>query len=247
MQGVAGDERRMTIVEHLEELRRVLIVSIAAWFAGTVVAFVFNGFVLSLLLRPLKLVLGNLHSIVPGAIFTSPTEGISVPIKIATIIGFILALPIIIWQVWSFVSPGLRPVERKFAGPFIASAIVLFACGAAFAYFVMPLGLGFLAGFLGGNAVYFPDINQYLSFFLLLVVIFGVTFEMPVVLVLLGAMRIISSDWLKRRRKVAIVLIIAAAAIVTPGADPFTPTALAIPLLLLYEASILVLSKVLHR
>ncbi|MFN2581421.1 MAG: twin-arginine translocase subunit TatC [Candidatus Dormibacteria bacterium] len=237
----------MTIVEHLEELRRVLIVSLAAWFVGTVVAFIFNGFVLGLLLRPLKLVLGNLHSIVPGAIFTSPTEGISVPIKIATIIGFILAFPIICWQVWSFIAPGLRPVERRFAGPFIASAVILFAAGAAFAYFVMPLGLGFLAGFLGGNAFYFPDIDQYLSFFLLLVVIFGITFEMPVVLVLLGALRIISSAWLRRRRKVAIVLIIAAAAIVTPGADPFTPTALAIPLLLLYEASILVLAKVMHR
>jgi sec-independent protein translocase protein TatC len=247
VQGVAGDERRMTIVEHLEELRRVLIISIAAWFVGTIVAFIFNGFVLDLLLRPLHLVLAHLHSIVPGAIFTSPTEGLSVPIKIATIVGFILAFPIICWQTWSFVSPGLRPVERKFAGPFIASAIVLFAGGAAFAYFVMPLGLGFLAGFLGNNAIYFPDINQYFSFFLLLVVIFGVTFEMPVVLVLLGLLHIISSDWLRRHRRVAIVVIIAAAAIITPGADPFTPVALAVPLLVLYEVSILVLAKVFHR
>ena len=247
MQGVMNDERRMTIVEHLTELRRVLIVTMAAWLVGTIVAFVFNGFILGLLLRPLRLVLGNLHSIVNGAIFTSPTEGLSVPIKIATIAGFILALPVILWQVWSFISPGLRPVERKFAGPFIGSALLLFGCGAAFAYFVMPLGLGFLAGFLGGNAVYFPDIDQYFSFFLLLVVIFGITFEMPVVLVLLGALRIISSDWLRKRRKVAIVVIIAGAAVVTPGADPFTPTALAIPLLLLYEASIIILSKVLKR
>jgi sec-independent protein translocase protein TatC len=247
VQGVVNDERRMTVVEHLAELRRVLIVSLAAWLVGSIVAFIFNGFALGLLLRPLKLVLSHLHTIVPGAIFTSPTEGLSVPIKIATIIGFILALPVIVWQVWSFVSPGLRPVERRFAGPFIGSAIVLFGVGGAFAYFVMPLGLGFLAGFLGNNAIYFPDINQYLSFFLLLVVIFGVTFELPVVLVLLGAMRIISSKWLRQKRKVAIVLIIAAAAIVTPGADPFTPTALAIPLLLLYEASILVLSRVMHR
>jgi sec-independent protein translocase protein TatC len=149
--------------------------------------------------------------------------------------------------VWSFVSPGLRPVERKFAVPFLGSALLLFACGGAFAYFVMPIGLGFLATFLGSNAIYFPDLDQYLSFFLLLVVIFGITFEMPVVLVLLGVMRIISSAWLKRRRKVAYVVIILAALIVTPGADPFTPTALAIPLLLFYEASILILTKVFHR
>lgn len=247
MQGVVGDERRMTVVEHLTELRRVLIVSLAAWLVATIVAFIFNGFVLGLLLRPLRLVLTHIHTIVPSAIITSPTEGLSVPIKIASIVGFILALPVILWQVWSFVSPGLRPIERRFAGPFIASAIALFGVGAAFAYFVMPLGLGFLAGFLGGNAMYFPDLNQYLSFFLLLVVVFGVTFELPVVLVLLGAMRIISSRWLRERRKVAIVLIIAAAAIVTPGADPFTPTALAVPLILLYEASILVLSRIMHR
>lgn len=247
MQGVVNDERRMTVVEHLTELRRVLIISLAAWLIGTIVAFVFNGFVLGLLLRPLNLVLGHIHTIAPSAIITSPTEGLSIPIKIATVVGFILALPVILWQMWSFVAPGLRPIERRFAGPFIGSAIALFGVGAAFAYFVMPLGLGFLAGFLGSNAMYFPDLNQYLSFFLLLVVIFGVTFELPVVLVLLGAMRIISSRWLRQRRKVAIVLIIAAAAIVTPGADPFTPTALAVPLILLYEASILVLSRIMRR
>lgn len=247
MQGVANDERRMTIVEHLEELRRVLIISLAAWLLATIVAFIFNGFVLGLLLRPLKLILQNSHNIVSTAIFTSPTEGLTVPIKIAAIAGFILALPVILWQTWSFVSPGLRPVERKFAGPFIGSALLLFAGGGAFAYFVMPIGLSFLANFLGGNAIYFPDIDQYLSFFLLLVVIFGVTFEMPVVLVLLGLLRIISSQWLHKRRRGAYVIIILAALVVTPGADPFTPTALAIPLLLLYEASILVLKRVFHR
>jgi sec-independent protein translocase protein TatC len=247
VQGVAGDEHRMTIVEHLTELRRVLIVSLSAWVVGTIVAFVFNGFVLGLLLRPLKLVLGNSHAIVSTAIFTSPTEGLTVPIKVAAIVGFILALPVILWQTWSFVSPGLRPVERKFVGPFIASALLLFGAGGAFAYFVMPIGLGFLANFLGGNAVYFPDIDQYLSFFLLLVLVFGVTFELPVVLVLLGILGIISSRWLRARRRAAFVIIIAAALIVTPGADPFTPTALAIPLIVLYEVSILLLAKVFHR
>jgi sec-independent protein translocase protein TatC len=247
VQGVADDERRMTIVEHLTELRRVLIVSLAAWIVGTIVAFTFNGFVLGILLAPLKLILRNSHSLLPSAIFTGPTEGLTVPIKIAAIVGFILALPIILWQTWSFVSPGLRPVERKFALPFIASAVFLFACGAAFAYFVMPLGLSFLANFLGTNASYFPDLDQYLSFFLLLVVVFGVTFELPVVLVLLGVMRIISSGWLKKRRKIAYVVIIIGALVVTPGADPFSPTALAIPLIGLYELSILLLSKVFHR
>jgi len=247
VQGVANDERRMTIVEHLSELRRVLSISMGAWLAGTIVAFVFHDFVLGLLLRPLKVILNNAHGIVHSAIFLSPTEGLTVPIKIAAIVGLILALPIIAWQVWSFVSPGLRPVERKFAGPFALSALVLFGAGATFAYFVMPIGLNFLATFLGNNAVYFPDINQYLDFFLLLVLIFGVTFELPVVIILLGMLRIVSSKWLRARRRVIWIVIILAALIVTPGADPFTPTALLIPLILLFEASILILSRVLHR
>jgi sec-independent protein translocase protein TatC len=238
----------MTIVDHLGELRRVLIVSLLAWVAGTSVCFIFNGFVLGLLLRPLKLVLhGYTHAIAPTAIITSPTEGFTVPIKVAAVAGLIVALPVILQQVWSFIAPGLRPVERKFVWPFVLSALLLFGMGAAFAYFVMPIGLTFLGNFLGSNAVFLPDLNAYLDFFLLLVFIFGVTFELPIALVMLGMLGIISSSWLRKRRRSASVLIIFAALVVTPGADPFTPTALAIPLLILYELAILVLARVLHR
>jgi sec-independent protein translocase protein TatC len=145
------------------------------------------------------------------------------------------------------VSPGLRPVEKKFVGPFIGSALLLFAAGAAFAYFVMPIGLNFLATFLGGSAVYLPDINSYLSFLIILIVAFGVTFELPVVIVLLGLLGIVSSRLLRRKRKAIWVGIIFAALIVTPGADPYTPTALFIPLIIFFEASILILDKVLKR
>jgi sec-independent protein translocase protein TatC len=238
----------MTVVEHLTELRRVLIVSLAAWLATTIVCFVFNGFVLGLLERPIKLVLhGYAHSIVGAPIITSPVEGFTIPVKIAAAGGFILALPVILQQVWSFIAPGLRPVERKFVWPFVVSALLLFAAGGFFAYFVMPIGLSFLGNFLGGNAVFLPDLDAYLNFFLLLVVIFGVTFELPLVLIMLGLLGIISSSWLRRRRRGAYVAIIFAALVITPGADPFTPTALAIPLIALFEAAILVLAKVFHR
>jgi sec-independent protein translocase protein TatC len=246
VQGVAGDdERRMTIVQHLEELRKVLIWVMGAWIIGTAIAFVFNGFFLGILLHPLHTVLANSHSIIPNdeAIITSPTEGLTVPLKISAVVGIVISLPITLWQIWNFVSPGLRPKERKFVGPFIASAIVLFAAGAAFAYFVMPLGLNFL----NGHAVYFPDINSYISFFLIVCFVFGITFEMPVVIVLLGLLGFVSSKKLKSWRKVSYVGIIAVALVITPGADPFTPTALAIPLLLLYEASIIVLQRIFRR
>ena len=248
MQGVAGDERRMTIVEHLEELRRVLIISFIAWIVATVAAFVFHGAILDFLLRPLTTVLGKTNNhITSQAVFTSPTEGLTIPIKISMIIGLIGAMPVVLWQGWTFVSPGLRPVERKFVGPFIGSALLLFAGGAAFAYFVMPIGLNFLATFLGNSAVYLPDINAYFSFLLLLIVAFGVTFELPVVIILLGLLGIVSSRRLRKQRKAIWLGIIMGALLVTPGADPYTPTALFIPLVVFFEASVLILDKVFKR
>lgn len=93
------------------------------------------------------------------AIFTSPTEGLTIPMKISAIAGLLGALPVTLWQVWGFVAPGLQPVEKRFVGPFVVSAFLLFAGGAAFAYFVTPIGLNFLATFLGSSAVYLPDIK----------------------------------------------------------------------------------------
>ena len=241
------DEKRMTIVEHLEELRRVLIVSLIAWTVTTIAAFVFNAHILHLLEHPLFDVLGKGNHLSTLPIVTSPTEPLTIPLKVSAAVGFIGALPIVVWQIWTFVAPGLRPVERRFAGPFIASSLLLFAVGAAFAYVVMPIGLIWLAGFLNGNATFLPDLNAYLSFFTLLIVIFGVTFELPVVVVLLGMLGIVSSRKLRKWRKGIWVGIIFAAFVVTPGADPFTPTALLIPLILLFEASVLVLDKALKR
>jgi sec-independent protein translocase protein TatC len=241
----------MTVVQHLEEFRRVLIISMAAWALTTIVAFVFNHQLLDVMLEPLRKVVPGENKLFPAggpvSIITGPTEGLTIPLKVATAAGFIAALPIILWQLWTFVAPGLRPAERKFAGPFIASALLLFAVGAAFAYFVMPIGLNFLINFLSGTAIYFPDLDTYLSFFLLLIVVFGVTFELPVVIVLLGMLGITSSKWLRARRKAIWIGIVFVALVVTPGADPYTPTALAVPLVILFELSVLVLGKVLHR
>lgn len=241
------DERRMTLVEHLAELRRVLIVAGLGWLAATTAAFVFNRLLLGLVERPLRSVLSGSNHITDKAIFLSPTEGLTIPLKISAVAGLVLAFPVIAWQAWTFVAPGLRPAERRFAGPFVLTAVALFVAGGAFAYFVMPIGLGFLAGFLSGNAIYFPDLNAYLSFFLLLVVVFGITFELPVVVILLGLLGLTTSSWLRQRRRVVWLAIIITAMLVTPGADPFTPTALFIPLIGLFEASLLVLDKVLHK
>jgi sec-independent protein translocase protein TatC len=243
----SDEDKRMTVVEHLTELRRVLIVSLLAWGAASTAAFVFHSRVLTALERPLLEVLGKGNHLSPLPIVTTPTEPLTIPLKVSLAVGFVGALPIILWQVWTFVSPGLRPVERKFAGPFIASSLLLFAGGGAFAYFVMPVGLNFLATFLGGNATFLPDLNAYLGFFTLLIVVFGITFELPVVVVLLGVLGIVSSKKLRAWRRGIWVGIVAAAFVVTPGADPVTPTALLIPLIVLFEVAVLVLDKVFKR
>ncbi len=247
MQNVLPSDRRLTVIEHLEELRRVLIIGGAAWLGCTLLAFVFNGPIITLLERPLVSVLAHGHHLVGAPIVTSPTEGISIPLKVASICGIIASLPVILWQLWGFIKPGLRSSERRFAGPFLASALLLFAIGATFAYLVMPVGLSFLANFLGGNAEFLPDLNAYLSFFTLLIVVFGLTFELPIAVVMLGLLGIVSSKKLRAQRKAIWVGIVFVSLVVTPGADPFTPAALLVPLIALFEASILVPDRAFPR
>lgn len=243
----ARNDPPLPLIRHLAELRRVLLVSGAAWIVGGVAAFVVNGLLLSVLLHPLHAVLAQHRSPISTAIITTPTEGLTVPMKVAAIAGIVVALPVVLWQAWTFVSPGLTKRERRVAAPLVASGVVLFAMGATFAYAVMPIGLRFLATFLGNNATYFPDINAYLSFFALLILAFGLTFELPIAVLLLGMARITSSLALRRRRRAIWIGIIAVALVVTPGADPFTPTALFVPLIALFEASVMILARVFHR
>ena len=242
------EDRELTLVEHLEELRRAIIVCLIAWAATTIVAFIFNQRLISILERPLHLALEHTHSpFGQKVVVTSPIQGLAIPFEVAAVAGAILALPIVVWQIWRFIAPGLRAKERQLAFPFVFGTLFFFAMGGLFAYFVIPIGLAFLATFLGGNAVYLPDLGAYLSFLALVVLVFGVTFEMPVALCLLGAAGIVSSQQLRRWRKVAVFVIVFVALVVTPGADPFTPTFLSIALIVFYEGSILFIRHVLHR
>jgi len=233
-----GEERRMTVLEHLEELRRVLIVSLIAWAVATVVGWFASEPVLKILLIPVRQVVGN------GKIYyPQPTGAFVINLKIALAVGFVLALPIVLWQLWSFISPGLKRNERRFAGPFIASALVLFAVGGVFAWVVMPIALKFLTGFNQREIVYLPFADSYLNLILILILVFGVTFEFPVALVLLGALRIVRYSFLKRRRWWFWVGILIAANLVTPGADPFTPLLLAVPLVVMFEISVFIIRR----
>ncbi len=227
----------MTVLEHLEELRRVLIVSLIAWAVATVIGFAVSGFVLNLLLVPVKQVIGA-HS---HLFFTHPIDKFLLYFKVGIFTGFVLASPVILWQVWTFVAPGLHRNERRFAAGFVASAVALFAMGIAFAFFAMPIALRFLTGFGSSDIVYLPLANQYVSFVLIIIAIFGVTFELPLAMTLLGLAGIVTPAYLRRNRIIFWIGIFVGANLVTPGVDPFTPLVLTIPLILLFEASILVI------
>jgi sec-independent protein translocase protein TatC len=244
----SDDKRKMSVIEHLEELRRVLLVSLVAWVAGTTVSFIFNHQIISALERPLHLALSHTRSpFGQHIVVTSPIEGLSIPFKVAAVAGVIVSLPVLIWQAWGFVKPALGRNARRMAFPFVFGTFFFFALGAAFGYIILPIGISFLATFLGGDAVYLPDLSAYLTFFALVVLIFGLAFELPVALCTLAVVGILNSEKLRRWRLRAIFVIVGVALVVTPGADPFTPTFLSIALIILYEGSIVFIKRFLHR
>ena len=232
----ADEERRMTVIEHLEELRRVLIISLIAWAVATMIGFAVSQPVLGILLGPVHKVIGNQKLIYGG-----PVDGFLLFFKIGIFTGFVLSSPIIIWQVWTFVAPGLRRNERRFAVGFVGSAVALFAMGIGFAFFALPIALRFLTGIGNSELQYLPFADKYINFVLILIAIFGVTFELPLAMTMLGLAGIVSTAFLKRNRLKFWIGIFVGANMVTPGVDPFTPLLLTAPLIILFELSILVI------
>ncbi len=235
----------MTILEHLEELRIRLFWMIGAVGIAAVGGwFLFNRTV-DVLLKParpyLDLTKGKL-------IFTGPLEAFTLHFKVSFVIGFCIALPIVLLQIWRFVSPGLRRNEKKYAIPFIASGMVLFTAGGWFAIFTLPSALHFLIGrgITGGVISPLLSAQSYIQFALLYVVAFGLSFEFPVVLMLLTTTRVLSSRQMAKYRRHVFMGIAVVVAVVTPSVDWFTMTALTIALYVLYEMSIWV-SRLLRR
>ncbi len=232
----------MTLAEHLGELRRRLIVSIVAVLITGSVAFGLYNHILAFLTGPYCQVAPHHCQL----FVTGPLDGFSVRLKIAAYGGLFLASPVVLWEVWRFITPGLNPNEKRYAVPFISASIILFTMGAVVAYYTFPHALRFL-GQVGGpdiQAIYSP--SSYLSLITLLMVAFGVTFEFPVVLVCLELAGVVSTAQLSSWRRWAIVVIVALAAVITPSSDPFSMLAMAIPMWIFYETSIVV-GRMLHR
>ncbi len=233
---------RAPLIEHLLELRRRLIYCLLALGIAFAGAYYFAPQIYQVLVRPYaKLVEGQ-----PGRtlIFTAPQEAFFTDVKVAFFASIAVTLPIILNQLWKFVAPGLYRHERRAFWPFLAATPLLFAAGAAMVYFmVWPLALKFFLSFetTGGSdslpIMMQPKVSEYLGTIMTLILAFGVGFQTPVALVLLGRVGILTSADLRSKRRYAIVLSFILAAILTPP-DMFSMTALALPLCLLYEASV---------
>jgi sec-independent protein translocase protein TatC len=227
----------MTLVEHLAELRRRIIMSAAGVAAGGTVAFIFYSHILRFFEQPLCRVLKHQACVL---YVTSPLDPLGIRLKVAAYVGVVLALPIVLFQLWRFVTPGLNPREKRYSIPFILASMAFFAFGGFMAWVTFPHALAWLTGIGGPNLrpIYTPQ--DYLRLIVILMLVFGLAFEFPVVLVSLEVARVLSPAKLSAWRRRSIVIITAFAAVATPSSDPFSMLGMAVPMYLFYELSILV-------
>jgi sec-independent protein translocase protein TatC len=236
----------MSVIEHLEELRSRLVVCLIALGLGTVVGWIFYSVLFRIAIsHPYCRALHDLpKAIVPPTgchlIFSGVVEPFLIRFKLSIAAGFALALPVLLYQLWRFITPGLTRRERRMALPFVGSSLVLFALGGWFAYLTLSKGLRFLLSFAGSTIVPLLTVDRFMNFVLFLVLAFGLSFEFPLVLIMLEWVGVLSSRRLRDFRRWAWLGITVFAAVITPSQDPYTQLAMMIPMLIFYEVSILV-------
>ncbi|MGH9055310.1 MAG: twin-arginine translocase subunit TatC, partial [Acidimicrobiales bacterium] len=234
---------------HLGELRRRLLISFAALVAASIVAWFFYNHAITFMAGPYRSFLAH-H---PGKdisagnlITTGPLEGFTTRLQISGYLGVLVAAPVWLWELWRFVGPGLHDHERRYARSFIASAVTLFSLGVATAVLVFPKAVDWMINVSGTGVAPLFAPSKYFGLYALCCVIFGTAFTYPVILVFLELTGVLSSAKLRKWRRYAIVTIVAVAAVITPSNDPFSFLAMAVPLVVFYEAAIGV-GRLLHR
>ena len=227
----------MTLVEHLTELRKRLFISVAAVAIGGIVAFIFYNHILAFLIHPYCSVLPRGKKCT--LYIQDPLEGFAARLKVAGYGGLMLALPVVLWQLWRFITPGLHKREKRYAIPFVLASMVLFFMGAAIAYLTYGKALAFLKSVGGPNfqEIYSP--SKYLRLILLMFVAFGLSFEFPVVLVALELVGVLPTKKLRGWRRQSFLIIVIFAAVITPSQDPYSLFAMAVPMYIFYEGAIL--------
>lgn len=238
----------MTMMEHLGELRRRLIVSLLAFLLVSVVAFIFYEPLLDFVRQPLCKVppelLGEQGC---DLVFRRVLGGFLFRLKLTALAGLCVASPVWLYQIWAFITPGLTVKEKKYAIPFAISSFLLFAAGGTVAYLTLPTGIKILVEIAGPGLDPLLEAEEYLNFVGLMFLGFGFMFELPLILFFLGLVGIVTVETLRKHRRLALVSIVALSALITPSQDPYTLLVLAVPLYLLYELTILILRLVARR
>jgi sec-independent protein translocase protein TatC len=240
---------RMSLVDHLRELRRRLIIVIVAVSVGAIGAFLLYNQVLHWLRQPYCDAIQHRHintGLGCNLVITDPLEGFTTRLKVSGYLGLFFASPIVLWQLWRFITPGLHRREKKYAIPFVFSSVVLFALGALVAILTFPKALDFLIGVSGEGIATFFTPSKYINLYVLVMAAFGLAFEFPIVLVFLELAGVVTSRRLGSWRRQAIVVIFVVAAVITPSQDPYSLFAMAIPMCIFYELSIL-LGRILKK
>lgn len=227
------DKQTMGILRHLEDLRKVIIISLIAIVVASIISFAFIEQIVAIITKPLAE-----QGIKP--VYTAITEGIFTYFKIALITGTVFASPVLLWQLWRFIVPALYPHEKKYLYRLVPISIILFIGGVVFAYYtVFPIAVYVLIK-LASEFDPMLTISKYLSFTLAFMIPFGLIFELPLVVYFLTSIGVVTPEWLVRNRKYAIVITFILAAILTPGPDPISQLIMAAPMIILYEAGIIV-------
>lgn len=246
----ADDEQgKMTLFEHLAELRKRVIICIVAVTLGTVVAWFFYDDALRFMLEPYHSFLAHHRQkdISQGNLVASgPLEGFTTRLKVSAYGGIALASPVIFWELWRFITPGLYKNEKRYVVPFVASAVVLFGAGVTTAILVFPKALTWLIDVSGTGVVPLFSPARYFTLYVSMCLIFGAVFMYPLVVVFLELSGVVPSTKWRQWRRPAIVIICLIAAVITPSSDPFSFLAMAVPMLIFYEGSILV-GRALHK
>jgi len=229
---VRGDEGVMSLVEHLTELRSRLIKAILAVAAGSVVGFVLAGNIIDILIAPV----GKVQVLGLGDAFF-------INVKIAVVVGIILAMPVLLYQGWAFIAPGLTPAERRVVRPWVPIALAFFALGVAVAYVVLPFAVAFLLAFTGPKLVNGVAAGPYFDFVTTLFLAFGLVMEFPILLFGLSRVGIITSQRLSSARRYVFLGIAVFATVATPGGDLVSPFVLGTTMYILFEVTIVVIRR----
>lgn len=240
------DGARMTFLEHLDELRKRLMVSLAALLVAFILVFAIPipptwsppiRYIYDFIMRPLQEILPEGGTL----IFTEPLEAFFLYFKVAALAALVLASPVILLQVWLFVAPGLYAHEKRFAIPFVLFGTIFFVAGALFSHYVVfPVAWSFFASFATDYMTFMPRIQPAFSLYVKMLLAFGIVFEMPTVVLILARVGVVTPRFLIRNIKYAILVIFIIAAIITPTPDPVGQTLMAAPMIVLYGVSIVI-------